>query len=49
MAGETYMLRFSSHAIWQEDEVETMKVLFDFYDRDRDGMLTVEEASLLCT
>ncbi|CAN0097404.1 unnamed protein product [Scytosiphon promiscuus] len=34
---------------FKEDEIEPMKVLFDFYDRDRDGMLTVDEACLLCT
>ncbi|CBJ31377.1 hypothetical protein Esi_0248_0024 [Ectocarpus siliculosus] len=34
---------------FKEEDVELMKVLFDMYDRDRDGMLTVEEACLLCT
>lgn len=33
----------------QEEELELIKVLFDMYDRDRDGMITVEEACLLCT
>ena len=34
---------------FQEEDVELIKVLFDMYDRDRDGMITVEEACLLCT
>ncbi|CAM9496639.1 unnamed protein product [Ectocarpus fasciculatus] len=34
---------------FKEEDVELMKVLFDMYDRDRDGVLTVEEACLLCT
>ncbi|CAM9653697.1 unnamed protein product [Pylaiella littoralis] len=34
---------------FKEEDVELMKVLFDMYDRDRDGVLTVEEACHLCT
>lgn len=39
----------TSHLFFQEEDVELIKVLFDMYDRDRDGMITVEEACLLCT
>eukprot|EP00904_Undaria_pinnatifida_P011683 jgi/Undpi1/7645/HiC_scaffold_23.g10118.m1 len=33
----------------QEEDIGWMKVLFDFYDSDRDGKLSTRQACLVCT
>ena len=44
------LLSVSPHAVHvQEEDIRLMKVMFDFYDRDRDGKLTPSQACLLCT
>ena len=33
----------------QEEDIRLMKVMFDFYDQNRDGKLSPSQACLLCT